>query len=773
MQLSKHNFILLFLFLLFVFYPELFLVKSAALMGDHIEQHYPWAHLLASSLKSFQFPMWTRAIHCGFPIAAEGQMGVFYLPNIILSFLLPIRYAYSYTNIIHFFIAGYATFLYARTLKLGNIASFFAAIIFVFGGAYGGAYYNIISLKTICWFPVTLFFFEQYYLFRKPKYLAFISISLALSILAGYLQVAALMIFVLGLYVFLRTFCLSDEENRPLSQKVLIFSSLTSSILLSIFLALPQLWLTFQLAIQSNRLNLTENYAYIGSMSPLVFLTLLFPNMQGFLWGNSVYCGIMSVFFILCAFFSKNERESVAFKIWLWIGILSLLLALGQWSPFYVALIKLTGFYSFRIPAKFIVFICFSLAIIAGLGVQSIEKVIRSKPDELNPAKYAFSAVSLLAIASQLLIYYLSGPGQHLIIPVGKWFIHTFTYGQIGHPYSIEIYYDKLKDLLASIHRIVSPLNFWNLWTYFLFVVVFFVIWSSRFFSYCWLLISGLILIVDLYGYAYCDIKKDFATYNQVYTSSPVIEMLQKEKLAGQLGRIYGYRVNSAYLPLVPSINMLYGIEDIGAYSPFVLKRYYETIGLFGNVNDSNFSHNPSEDFLNEHLNLLNILDVSHILSDRKLKNASFELQVNDKNDNTFLYKNKNSHTRAFFVSQIEVFDRWEELKIKLLEPGFNPKERLLLEKNEIKHLNQDKLVQHNSSADMSRIATTHDSETWSIQVSAPGFFVVSNTFYPGWKAYLNNHETPILKAYGLFQCVWIENPGAHEVTFKFFPFKK
>ena len=96
------------------FYPELFWVKAAPLVNDHWEQHYPWAWLLHKTLEQGKLPFWTPLIHCGFPIAAESQIGIFYLPNLLLSLLLPFPASYAYTMLIHFMISGLGTALAAR-----------------------------------------------------------------------------------------------------------------------------------------------------------------------------------------------------------------------------------------------------------------------------------------------------------------------------------------------------------------------------------------------------------------------------------------------------------------------------------------------------------------------------------------------------------------------------------------------------------------------------------------------------------------------------------
>ncbi|MBI3999797.1 MAG: hypothetical protein HY351_04200, partial [Candidatus Omnitrophica bacterium] len=345
--------------LLLVFYPDLFLAKSASLAGDHLVQHYPWAQLLANRSKHFELPFWTPLIHCGFPIAAEGQIGVFYLPNLILFLLLPFRWAYSYLNLFHFLLSGYGTYLYARQMKLSFLAAFVSAFIFLFGTAYGGAYYNITSLKTISWFPLTLYLFERFLEVSKWRYLFFLSLTISSALLAGYLQVAVYVIGIFFLYAGLRIFIFHGDRKVNLPQTGWRTFGLSVATLLGFLIALPQVLLTFELAIRSNRLAPSEEYAYVGSMFPFALSTLVYPLAQGLFRGNSIYSGVFSVLLILFGIYSKETREKNAFRIWIVMGFLSLFLALGEWSPFYIGLIKLTKFYSFRTPAKFLVFICF------------------------------------------------------------------------------------------------------------------------------------------------------------------------------------------------------------------------------------------------------------------------------------------------------------------------------------------------------------------------------------------------------------------------------
>ena len=353
-------------------------------MGDHYEQHYPWAFWMAQSLKKFEWPFWTPLIHCGFPMTAESQIGTFYLPNLLLYFFLPLRVAYSYTNVVHFLLSGFGTYLYARHMRLEPLPAFVAAFIFLFGTGYGGAYYNLTSLKTISWFPLSLFLFEKFLESRKWRYGLGLSVSLAMSFLAGYLQVAISSLGIFLLYGFLRILFFRHEVKPSLRRRSAEILTLFIATGLALILSLPQIYLTFQLALLSNRAGLSEGYAYVGSMSPFVLATLVLPQIQSFFRGNCLYGGMFSILLILFALHSKKARAGTLFRLWCLMAAVSFLLALGQWSPLYVGLIKLTRFYSFRTPMKFLIFICFSLALLSGIGFQEAWKWAEdTKPNPL------------------------------------------------------------------------------------------------------------------------------------------------------------------------------------------------------------------------------------------------------------------------------------------------------------------------------------------------------------------------------------------------------
>ena len=56
------------------------------------------------------------------------------------------------------------------------------------------------------------------------------------------------------------------------------------------------------------------------------------------------------------------------------------------------------------------------------------------------------------------------------------------------------------------------------------------------------------------------------------------------------------------------------------------------------------------------------------------------------------------------------------------------------------------------------------------VDASSSGVVVLKDAFYPGWRAYINNIEVPILRANGMVRAVTIDHPGKYIVEFRYMP---
>ncbi|OQA54056.1 MAG: hypothetical protein BWY42_01739 [Candidatus Omnitrophica bacterium ADurb.Bin277] len=519
----------------------------------------------------------------------------------------------------------------------------------------------------------------------------------------------------------------------------------------------------------------SEGYAYVGSLSPLAFSTLVFSVFQGHFNGNSFYMGVFPIFLFIAAVCAGKEREERrVFRLWLWMTVLSLLLALGQLSPLYVAIVKIFRFYAFRTPAKFLVFACFGLSVISAIGFQTLWRASIFPNEIVKKAAKGFYAAIGIACAGWAGAYAVFMWGRALLIHAGNWLILNFIYQKAGHPHSLAVYRE---NLIVYLDRIAATLSLNSDWAKMSLIPVILGLIFIFFLSRAtkdhrkWLIAGVLFLAFDLHAVALRDIKADFGSYRALEKTFAADNELYSE-LKGIRGRLFGFRGRFEKIPLVPSVNMLHGIEDVGAYSPLVLSRYYETIGRLGNVNDSTLRWTPDPDFVLERLKLLSFLDVDMILASRMLQHESLRPVVSDVQGRWFLYKNELPHARAFFVGDFEFSGDWEFIKGNLMAPGFDPPKKIFFEEDEKAKLMADLQPSVVSRAShLERVQHAADKERWRLETSGPGFFVLSNMMYPGWEASINGKSVPILKAFGLFQAVYVPAAGDYEVEFRFRPF--
>lgn len=764
---------------LFLFFPGLFNARTAALTADHWQQHYPWAQLLSRSVKEGVLPFWTGAIQCGFPIAAESQIGIFYLPNLLFSYFLPLSWAYSYTLVFHFLTASFGMYFYARYWGMSRTASLFAANLFLFGAACGGAYYNITSLKTLCWFPWQLLAFDFFFDSRRFRHLLTLAFLFSLSFLAGYLQVAAFALVIAGFYALCRIFIFRKRSAalEPTSRAAGCFG-FSAAVAGAVFLALPQLLLTYPLAAASNRTGLGESYAYIGSLSPLTVVTFLFPYAHSFFRSNCFYMGLAGLFFLLAGFYS-NERKTDFFRLWCSIGIFSLLLALGQWSPLYVGIIKLTQFYSFRVPAKFIFFVNFSLCLLSAYGFEAF--LLRLKRKE-SPSTFFSAPVRLFRAVAGAGVFLWCGAGILLVFmrtqitQAGEWFLENYFVGKPGRPHSMNVYQEKLNSYLDSVQSILSLNHPWTLWSLLLILLHVFLLTvlvrSVKFSKVCLLALS-ILAAADLYVYSWINIRGDLSAYTELNPENPLRSALRSAGEQGRLGRIYGFRRPEQTLPLIPSANMLDDIEDIGIYSPFVSRRYYETVGLFGNIDDSTHMQVPEGSFVLARLPFLRALGVTHVLAAEPFNDDALTQLKED--SGRYLYALPGSlQQHAYLATRIEVLSDWESVKSRLLTPNFDPAQTLLLARSDLEDVSDlpppasDAQKGHRGS--VSLLSDEPHQQIWQIETSSACFFVNNETWDAGWSAQVNGRDVPILKAYGLFRAVSIPSAGQYQIVFRYNP---
>ena len=716
---------------IFLFFPEIFFLQKGFLSGDHRLQHFPWFVLYANGLKNGALPWWTSFNQCGFPLLAEGQIGAFYPLNFIFAFFLPLRWAYNYEILFHFWLGGIFFFLYARTIGSKPIAAFFATLIFLFGSCQGGFFYNVTSQRVLVWYPPALILIHRLIDRQSCSRALGLGGVFALASVTGYQQYAVYLIGFSTLY-----FLLLWLVKRGNVKSIFLFGL---SLCFSFLVALPQ-WVPFlELAQFSSRLNVSESFAYQGSLNPLGPLTLFFPNWQGFL-NCELYIGILGIFFAIYALTGKRDQET---RLHLGLVLLALTLAWGKYSPLYLAFVKLTKFYGFRIPVKFLFFAGFSLAVLAGKGMEkmlaaSSQKAFLKFQKDTRIFAWALAVLTTGAFIAAFVLKFWKRAWLQLL---ENW-IQSSVVGQPDRPHHAEVYLNKLHSFYENVLWNVNLLNPW-----FQLVLLFFVLSCAALFFLAkqkstsprnfLIALVFLVLYLDLYRYGYRNIRGDYEKYSFVYRDSEVIDYLKREE-KGFRYYLYDPKTEREETILVSNSNIVDGLESIGIYSPFAFQEYKKLLGSLGSVDDSISNPLPNESVVSEGLPLLRFLNVKYIVATQPLDHS--ELDEVLRGNQFILYRIRKQAARFWYVSE-------EDWAPNRLEPT--------LEK--AKSVSVDGLI--------------YDQGAFNLRVRVPqkGYLVASEVNYPGWQAWVNGKDVPWVNFLGLFKALPL-GPGEHQIAAKFKP---
>ena len=234
------------------------------------------------------------------------------------------------------------------------------------------------------------------------------------------------------------------------------------------------------------------------------------------------------------------------------------------------------------------------------------------------------------------------------------------------------------------------------------------------------------------------------------------------------LHRVYGLIPNKFqddYARFFPNYNMYYQISDVGAYSPLVMNDYYKFMENLGSVDDSIWRLEPSLDALSKDLHLLSLLNVKYIITYEEIKDKRVELAYSDEKVN--VYRNKGSLPRAFFLSNFKVISDGQEALGFLRSKDFNPMDVVVLNEEPASFENRPDSQHNNASVEIKDYSP--NKVILSINTPSRGILVLSDTFYPGWKAFVDWEETEIMKANVVMRAV-VMPEGEHLVKFVYDP---
>jgi hypothetical protein len=749
---NRINIIIIFIYLIlpWIFFRDSFQINSVVFSnGDPNLIALPMRQLVMDSIKNLELPLWNRYIFSGFPLFANPQASIFYPIVFILDLIFPLTVSYNLSILLHYSLFGIFLFLFLNEYKLNKIASFTAGLIFMFSGFIISHKGQPWMLYAMVWCPLILFFLEK---FRKTKRFEFVlvaSVFYSFSFFSGSSQMFLYSSIIILFFIIYYSFIYKAKSYYFLLSG-LIF-------VLGILLVSIQFIPTFEL--MKNSVRNTMEYGYFTSFSYDLRLipTLFFPFLYGsgpsgipyfgpWTFGEVVaYFGVSTIPFVIFGLFDKNKHK----YFWIFIIVFSFLLVLGGNTPFYKLMYEIPLYNKFRAPTKNWFEFGLAFSILAGFGLNYFIEFAEKKIKKSIVASIIFlgSIAGIFIISSYFLV---KGNIANMLSRFGL------------VPEQIQLL---IKSIRITNQSIFIPLILMAI-TIILLIISFFRKNKLIYILFVVLIFFDLFTIRD---YTEGSISK-----NYVYKSINNSANLRYLSSQNENFRIYPY-IN--FRPegywIFPNTSTHYKLDIISGYDPLALSNYNYITGLGFFIQKSDveklLKNNTVLSILNnKYVSYFKPSDDKQFLNDINV-NADYKIVYED--NGVIILENPNYAPRFNFVSHIVgVSDIKDARKILWEVSGssdkvnFDPNLTAVVENPDFVELEFDKrgvkleIVEYKNSKVILKTESPEDS-----------YLVFSDTYYPGWKAYIDKNETKIYKTDGILKGIYIP-AGEHEITFNFLP---
>ncbi len=730
---------------------------------------FPNLKLWVEAVKAGEFPLWNPYTLSGQPLFASLQTCILYPPNILL-LLLPLGFAYNLTIVLHFFLSGWFIYLLCREIGGSRTAGVLACLSFSLGGFLLSIHNVLNTFQSVTWTPLIFFFFLRALREWSWKYTLLSMITILVQFLGAGIEAFLLTQVFLLFLVFFPQSLLPKDRYLPwkwrLGMVVLIY-------LLFVGLGAVQIlpfWEMTKNSVRYYGFSFQQATRWSLGWSDFLYFFLpdffyrgleYYPTDQNYL--KSIYLGIIP-FIMLFFFFRGQDRRRPWFGI---ILLVSLLLALGKSTPFYLWLFTIVpGLHTIRYPAKFFFLTNIFLCLLTGLGWDALRDRLKGDLQQKQGALKKGSII--LAFFSALILLGLS-------------LFHGPLLSFLNHSFPISY----ARPWGLNLHNL-ERFSFFALLTF-----LFFIFLADRKISIKWAATFLIVLLtLDLFpanwGYYRRMDQKSFFSVSpnlKVVLDDPEKNRIYKDPLMVNIGIHQKNNIDEwVYFLLKECFSFDYPlIHRIHNASGFGLLTYLPYHDLLAVLYETSASPKATD--------ILRVMNVKYLLWREAIQDPSFKLihtgetydvlpdVVSDrppmqvpvnKTIIPHLYENKGVLPRAFLVSRYQVVRDRKQRIVKLEKKDFDVTNVILLEETPLPPPSGDGAI---PAGDGVRILSQSLNRIeLAASCTGPRLLFLSETYYPGWKVWIDGKRAKIYRADHAFRAVAL-GPGRHIISFIYRPF--
>ncbi len=281
------------------------------------------------------------------------------------------------------------------------------------------------------------------------------------------------------------------------------------------------------------------------------------------------------------------------------------------------------------------------------------------------------------------------------------------------------------------------------------------------------------ILLLDLWliGYSF-NPKTDPALLS---FKPPAIQWLREQRSPDQPWRFTTYQLPEEQKTLNANLGMLVRLQDVRGYDSIILKQYADYMGQLQTQGDLLYNriapiYAPNTPAL--HDPLFHLLGVRYVVTTQVLDEPDY---------------------RLVYDGEVRVYENMQAFPRVLVVPeAIQASSGALYETLRSIDLRQTVIIESEGALPPPAFGQQREARVISyglndvlveVQMDAPGWVLLTDAYFSGWRAYVrpmvtpdsgleppDEMETPIYRADGIFRAVYIDQPGWYQVRFHYTP---
>jgi hypothetical protein len=654
---------------------------------------------------------------------------------VVLRFILPIVARFNWDVVLNVFFAGFGVYWLVRDLVKSRTAALFSALVFMLSGSIIPRVFegHVSVLHAVIWTGWLLFAYRRLLYRQSWWYLLLTVLFTSFVVLGGHPQMSAIVLLVpISYFIFVYT--IENVRSQRWSELARGLGWSVLAAFLAVGLTAAQVipfveWITYTargsgIAFDSFEMMTRHSVRIQHLVTPFLPLAWFSPELSqsinftafSHFWEVSPFVGVLTCFVIVAGLVLVRDQNRKLIFYFAGMALFALVMSMGTYNPMYNFILDKLPY--IRAPGRFLLIWTFSLAILAGIFLDGLLRILLSANERslFKRAVYVTTALALIAIA---IVIWWNANDTNMLSQ-----LQLQGYLANHDPNRVEVLLQRSTLIFAVTLLLVTGL-FW--------LATLPAVKSSH---WGWLAIS--ILVIEMVLFAR-PLVRPFPISKLIDPQNPLANL----DIDPSEVRIDGYREPPNYL--TPTLDHVKNGEE----------------------------HLALMNLLRDREKAQQILSASYYASIKPIDHPDVEL-VQQK-DSVFLYRHKNTSPRIYAADSISLVNS-DDLALELvLGDSFNQIEQsaLTISPEEESASVQDLGLSETERGEVNflgeYISYGNNRILAKVALDRPAIVVFNELYYPGWQATVDGEQAEIYKTNYTFRGV-IVSEGEHIIEMRFSP---